>query len=79
LHVSKHWGNSSRYYTSFLMGKVHAKGADGKVTVLAEGLPGINSLAFNQEGRLFATQVFLGVEFPALISVTGKRRSLPQG
>lgn len=48
------------YYTSFLMGKVHAKGADGKVTVLAEGLPGINSLAFNQEGRLFATQVFLG-------------------
>ena len=48
------------YYTSFVMGKVHAKGADGKVTVLAEGLPGINSLAFNQEGRLFATQVFLG-------------------
>jgi len=48
------------YYTSFLMGKVHAKGADGKVTVLAEGLPGINSLAFDQEGRLFATQVFLG-------------------
>jgi len=27
---------------------------------LAEGLPGINSLAFNNEGRLFATQVFWG-------------------
>lgn len=48
------------YYTSFLMGKLQAKGTDGEPTVLAEGLPGINSLAFNQEGRLFATQVFLG-------------------
>ena len=48
------------YYTSFLMGKLHAKSADGKVTVLADGLPGLNSLAFNQQGRLFATQVFLG-------------------
>ncbi len=27
---------------------------------MAEGLPGINSLAFNNEGRLFATQVFMG-------------------
>ncbi len=48
------------YYTSFLEGKLRCKGADGKITVLAEGLPGINSLAFNNEGRLFATQVFLG-------------------
>ncbi|MBW2093109.1 MAG: hypothetical protein JRI34_13425, partial [Deltaproteobacteria bacterium] len=48
------------YYTSFLQGKLHCKSADGKVTVLAEGLPGINSLAFNKEGRLFATQVFAG-------------------
>ena len=48
------------YYTSFLAGKLRCKGADGKVTVLAEGLPGINSLAFNNEGRLFATQVFMG-------------------
>ncbi|MBW1708813.1 MAG: SMP-30/gluconolactonase/LRE family protein [Deltaproteobacteria bacterium] len=48
------------YYTSFLLGKLHCKGADGKAVVLAEGLPGINSLAFNKEGRLFATQVFMG-------------------
>jgi len=48
------------YYTSFVEGKLRCKGADGKVTVLAEGLPGINSLAFNNEGRLFATQVFWG-------------------
>lgn len=48
------------YYTSFLEGKLRCKGADGKVIVLAEGLPGINSLAFNNDGRLFATQVFMG-------------------
>ena len=48
------------YYTSFLLGKLHCKSADGKVIELADGLPGINSLAFNQEGRLFASQLFLG-------------------
>jgi sugar lactone lactonase YvrE len=48
------------YYTSILEGKLRCKGADGKVTILAEGLPGINALAFNNEGRLFATQVFMG-------------------
>src|SRR5690606_4430795 len=31
-----------------------------EVKQLASGLPGINSLAFKQDGRLFATQVFLG-------------------
>jgi sugar lactone lactonase YvrE len=48
------------YWTSFSLGKLHCKSADGKIVALAEGLPGINSLAFNQEGRLFATQVFQG-------------------
>lgn len=48
------------YYTSFLLGKLHCKSAEGKMIELADGLPGINSLAFNQEGRLFASQFFLG-------------------
>ena len=48
------------FWTSYLLGKVHTMDADGKIKVLAEGLPGINSLAFKQDGRLFATQVFLG-------------------
>jgi len=47
-------------WTSYLLGKVHAMDTDGKIKVLAEGLMGINSLAFKQDGRLFATQVFLG-------------------
>ncbi|MFP6616725.1 MAG: SMP-30/gluconolactonase/LRE family protein [Candidatus Hydrogenedentota bacterium] len=47
------------YWTSFILGKVHTRLGDGPVTELATGLPGINSLALKQDGRLFATQVFL--------------------
>jgi len=47
-------------WTAFLDGKVFARKPDGRLLTLAEGLPGMNSLAWNGEGRLFATQVFLG-------------------
>ena len=47
-------------WTAFLVGTVYAKSGDGPVRELATGLPGINSIAFKQDGRLFATQVFLG-------------------
>ncbi len=47
-------------WTSILLGKLHARLGDGPVQELATGLPGLNALAFNKEGRLFATQVFLG-------------------
>ncbi len=47
-------------WTSFIIGKVHARTGDGPVQELAADLPGINSLAFAPDGRLFATQVFLG-------------------
>ncbi|MCG8492045.1 MAG: PQQ-binding-like beta-propeller repeat protein [Sneathiellales bacterium] len=47
-------------YTSFLSGIVRARRPDGKIDELASGLPGINSIAWKQDGRLFATQVFLG-------------------
>lgn len=46
-------------WTSFVAGKVHAKKGEGPIRVLAEGLPGMNSLAFDPHGRLFATQVFM--------------------
>lgn len=48
------------FWTSFILGKVHARKNFGPTNELASGLPGINSLAFKQDGRLFATQVFLG-------------------
>jgi sugar lactone lactonase YvrE len=62
------------YYTSIVQGKLHSKGADGKITVLADGLMGINSLAFNKEGRLFATQVFWGDALYE-IDLTGQKKN----
>ncbi|MFT5692458.1 MAG: sugar lactone lactonase YvrE [Oceanicoccus sp.] len=47
-------------WTAFTEGKVFSRDLKGNLKVLAQGLPGINSIAYNQEGRLFATQVFLG-------------------
>jgi len=48
------------FWTSILLGKLHARLGDGPIEEIATGLPGLNALAFNKEGRLFATQVFLG-------------------
>lgn len=47
-------------WTAFLDGKVYARTPEGTLLTLAEGLPGMNSLAWTDDGRLFATQVFLG-------------------
>lgn len=47
-------------WTAFLDGKVYARKPGGELLTLAEGLPGLNSLAWTEDGRLFATQVFLG-------------------
>lgn len=47
-------------WTAFLDGKVYARKPDSTLLTLAEGLPGMNSLAWTDDGRLFATQVFLG-------------------
>jgi sugar lactone lactonase YvrE len=47
-------------WTAFLMGDIYARKDNGPMKKLASGLPGINSLAFRKDGRLYATQVFLG-------------------
>jgi len=47
-------------WTAFLTGDIYARKGDGPVKKLASGLPGINSLAYRKDGRLYATQVFLG-------------------
>ena len=47
-------------WTAFLTGDLYSRKGDGPVKKLASGLPGINSLAFRKDGRLSATQVFLG-------------------
>ena len=47
-------------WTGFLTGDLYARKGDGPVKKLASGLPGINSLAYRKDGRLYASQVFLG-------------------
>ncbi|KRR24111.1 hypothetical protein CQ14_15365 [Bradyrhizobium lablabi] len=47
-------------WTAFLTGDLYSRKGDGPVKKLASGLPGVNSLAFRKDGRLYATQVFLG-------------------
>lgn len=49
-------------WTSYLQGILRIRDNDGAPTrVVAQGLPGINSLAFDQKtGKLYGSQVFLG-------------------
>ncbi len=47
-------------WTSILTGKVHARRPNGEIFVVADNLPGINSVAFGKNGRLFVTQVLWG-------------------
>ena len=47
-------------WTGFLTGDLYARNGDGPIRKLASGLPGINSLAYRKDGRLYATTVFLG-------------------
>lgn len=47
-------------WTAFLQGRVYARRPDGTLLILAEGLPGTNSLAWTDDGRLFMSQVFAG-------------------
>lgn len=47
-------------WTSILTGQVHARRPNGEIFVVADNLPGINSVAFSPSGRLFVTQVLWG-------------------
>lgn len=41
-------------------GKLYVKDPAGEIRTVAEGLPGLNSVAWTRDGRLFAAQVFQG-------------------
>lgn len=62
-------------WTSILTGKVHARRPNGEVVVLADDLPGINSVAFRDDGRLFVTQVLW---FDALWELDPKGKFAPR-
>ncbi|KAA0693415.1 hypothetical protein DT594_13525 [Halopseudomonas laoshanensis] len=69
--------NGEMAWTGFYSGQVlYRENDDAPVRVLAEGKPGINSIAFNQQtGKLFASQVFLG---DALWEIDVKGESEPR-
>ena len=52
--------DGTMYWTGFTHGTLNVQSPGGKPRVIANGLPGLNSLALNAAGRLFATQVFAG-------------------
>lgn len=52
--------DGTMYWTGFTHGTLNAQSPGGEPRVIASGLPGLNSLALNAQGRLFATQVFAG-------------------
>lgn len=54
--------NGEMAWTAFTQGKVmYRENDEASIRALADELPGINSIAFNQStGQLFASQVFLG-------------------
>ncbi len=47
-------------WTGFLTGDLYSRKGDGPIKKLASGLSGINSLAYRNDGRLYASTVFLG-------------------
>jgi len=52
--------DGSLVWTSILTGIVHVRRPDGRIEVLADNLPGVNSVAFRHDGRLFVTQTLWG-------------------
>lgn len=51
--------NGDMFWTSLLLGQLQVRRAGGALATLNTTLPGINSIAFHPDGRLFVTQCFL--------------------
>lgn len=47
----------SVYWTGYLSGQLMRRTPDGQTRVIAKELPGLNSLAFRRDGRLYVTQL----------------------
>jgi YVTN family beta-propeller protein len=52
--------DSSLYWTSPAFGEVGKLGPDGKKITIAQGLPGVNPIAFSGHGRLFVASRYSG-------------------
>ena len=52
--------DGSVYWTGYFSGKLMRRTPDGKTRVIAQDLPGLNSLAFRGDGRFYVTQLGRG-------------------
>ncbi len=52
--------DGSVYWTGYFSGKLMRRTPEGKTRVIASNLPGLNSLAFRRDGRLYVTQLGRG-------------------
>lgn len=53
--------NDTLYWTSILTGDIYSRSAEGgPIRRIATGYPGVNPIAFNDEGKLFSAQAFFG-------------------
>ncbi len=67
--------DGSVYWTGFFSGRLMRRTPDGKTRVIAKELPGLNSLAFRRDGRLYVTQLGRG---DALWEVDPRGRKPPR-
>ena len=65
--------DGSIYWTGFFSGRLMRRTPDGKTHVLATDLPGLNSLAFRRDGRLYITQLGRGVDALSEVDPEGKK------
>ena len=54
--------DGSIYWTGFFSGKLMKRTPDGKTRAIAKDLPGLNSLAFRRDGKLYVTQLGRGTD-----------------
>ncbi len=65
--------DGSVYWTGYFAGQLMRRTPDGKTRVIAKNLPGLNSLAFREDGRLYITQLGRGVDALSEADPNGKK------
>ena len=65
--------DGSIYWTGFFTGQLMRRTPDGKTRVIAKNLPGLNSLAFRGDGRLYVTQLGRGDDALWEVDPDGKK------
>ncbi|TKC98261.1 gluconolaconase [Polyangium fumosum] len=65
--------DGSIYWTGFFSGRLMRRTPDGTTRVLAKDLPGLNSLAFRRDGRLYITQLGRGVDALSEVDPDGNK------